>query len=42
MIIGQGGKKYVNECMKRIDKIVKLEIDVIFVFDGAMLPSKSK
>jgi hypothetical protein len=40
IIIGQDVKKFVNDCMRRVNKIVKMEIDVIFVFDGAFLPSK--
>jgi hypothetical protein len=42
MIAGQGVKKFVNDCMKRVEKIVQFDIDVVFVFDGAKLPSKSK
>ena len=40
IIMGKDQAKYVNDCLRRVDKISKVGIDLILVFDGGPLPRK--
>lgn len=40
IITGKDPIKYVNDCIRRAEKITKAGIDLILVFDGGVLPRK--
>lgn len=42
IIAGKDQRKYVNDCLRRAEKISKVGIDLILVFDGGPLPRKMK
>lgn len=42
IITGKDQTKYVNDCLRRVEKISKVGIDLILVFDGGPLPRKLK
>jgi hypothetical protein len=42
IVTGKDPKKYINDCIKRAEKIIKAGIDLTLVFDGGVLPRKQK
>ena len=42
IVNGKDQNKYVQDCLKRVDKILKAGVQILMVFDGGALPKKNK